>query len=127
MAQTIFGEARGESMQGQIAVAWVIRNRADKPSWWGGPSIESVCRKPAQFSCWLASDPNFPLLTAATSSDPHFLQALGISALVILRQLPDPTQGSTHYYADSVPPPSWASSLVPTVKIGAHQFLKEAL
>ena len=31
LARTIFGEARGESLQGQVGVAWVIRNRADSP------------------------------------------------------------------------------------------------
>ena len=29
MAQTIWGEARGEGSQGQKAVAWVIKNRRD--------------------------------------------------------------------------------------------------
>ena len=29
MAQTIWGEARGESSLGQEAVAWVIKNRRD--------------------------------------------------------------------------------------------------
>ena len=29
MAQTMWGEARGEGAQGQEAVAWVIKNRRD--------------------------------------------------------------------------------------------------
>lgn len=125
LAQTIFGESRSESLQGQIAVAWVARNRADKPGWWGGPSVESVCRKPYQFSCWLDSDPNRPIMEAATVEDPHFLVALGVSALVMQRQLPDPTHGATHYVADYIEPPAWTKDLVPTVKIGVHQFYRE--
>lgn len=126
LARTIFGEARGEALNGQIAVAWVIRNRADSPSWWGGPSVESVCRKPSQFSCWNANDPNLPLMRAASLTDSHFLTAYGVAALVIVRQLPDPTGGATHYLADWLSPkPDWASKLVPTIKIGAHQFYRE--
>jgi len=43
LAHTLWGEARGEGLDGQIAVAWTIRNRVfdgkDK-SWWGG----GLCR-----------------------------------------------------------------------------------
>ena len=34
MAKTMWGEARGESEEGKIGVAWVIRNRAENPCWW---------------------------------------------------------------------------------------------
>jgi hypothetical protein len=39
LACTLWGEARGESLAGQIAVAWTIRNRVNDGkdrSWWGG-------------------------------------------------------------------------------------------
>lgn len=38
LARTLWGEARGESLSGQIAVAWTIRNRVNDgkdKSWWG--------------------------------------------------------------------------------------------
>lgn len=38
LARTLWGEARGESLAGQIAVAWTIRNRVNEgkaASWWG--------------------------------------------------------------------------------------------
>jgi len=38
LARTLWGEARGESLAGQVAVACVIRNRvndAKDRSWWG--------------------------------------------------------------------------------------------
>ena len=124
MARTIFGEARGESTNGQVAVAWVIRNRADQPSWWGR-TITEVCRKPFQFSCWDPGDPNLHVIQAASESDPHFLKALGVAALVILRELSDPTGGATHYVATSIEPPDWTKQLVPTAHIGGHQFYRE--
>ena len=65
LARTLWGEARGESLAGQIAVAWTIRNRVkdgkDK-SWWG-EGYASVCQKPYQFSCWNRNDPNFAYLS----------------------------------------------------------------
>lgn len=39
LARTLWGEARGENLAGQIAVAWSIRNGVDDgkaKSWWGG-------------------------------------------------------------------------------------------
>jgi N-acetylmuramoyl-L-alanine amidase len=126
LAQTIFGESRGQPLQGQIAIGWVVMNRAAKPGWWGGPDVTSVCRKPFQFSCWNSDDPNLPLMQTATPKDPNFLMALGVAALVLTRQLPDPTGGATNYFADYIPAPDWAETMVPTVKIGPHQFFKEA-
>lgn len=126
LARTIFGEARGESFLGQVAVAWVIKNRADRAGWWGGPDIESVCRRHAQFSCWTPGDPNLPVIQAAQPSDPHFLTALGIAALVMQRHLSDPTNGATNYYAASIPPPAWSLNMVPLGQIGGHFFLREA-
>ena len=38
-AATIYAEARGEPEEGQIWVAWVIKNRANlNKSYWGGSS-----------------------------------------------------------------------------------------
>ena len=52
--------------------AWVIRNRADNPRWWGN-DITDVCLKKYQFSCWNHNDPNYPRLTnEATRVRPDF-------------------------------------------------------
>lgn len=56
-AKTIWAEARGEPLEGQIAVANVILNRARQGGWWGDDVVK-VCRKPKQFSCWNNGDPN---------------------------------------------------------------------
>ena len=60
LARTLWGECRGEPKIGQIAVAWVILNRAEQPGWWSkshteaimDDTIEAVCLCPHQFSCW---------------------------------------------------------------------------
>ncbi len=125
LARTVFGEARSEPYAGQVAVAWVVVNRAAKPSWWGR-TIEEVCKRPSQFSCWNYNDPSRPKLLAATLEDHHFLRAYGVAALVMTNTIPDPTQGATHYYASYIPKPSWADQMTQTVSLGLHQFYKDA-
>lgn len=61
LAWTLWGEARSETLAGQIAVAWTIRSRVNDgkaKSWWG-EGYAGVCQKPYQFSCWNKNDPNF--------------------------------------------------------------------
>lgn len=128
--RTLFGEARGEPFLAQVAVAWVIRNRAERPSWWGR-DIQGVCLKDKQFSCWNDSDPNRERITTVTQDESRFRLCLGIVALVLSDDLSDPTDGATHYYTTAKPPwsnvwpPVWAHSLKFTRIIGAHQFLRD--
>ena len=51
LALTLWGEARGEDIEGKIAVASVIRNRAKDGSRWPD-DLKGVCLQPSQFSCW---------------------------------------------------------------------------
>ncbi len=57
LALTIYGEARGESTEGKIAVGSVILERVDHRDW-DGKTIHEVCLKPWQFSCFNERDPN---------------------------------------------------------------------
>lgn len=129
MRRTIYGEARNQSLEGQIAVAWVIKNRAAAPGWWGS-TIESVCFKPWQFSCWNKNDPNLEKIRAASENSPAFIRASGVAALTLLGDLPDPTQGATSYHTIQAPvgtklwPPDWAAKLEKTVVIGDHIFYR---
>lgn len=135
MARTVWAEARGEPLAGQIAVAWVILNRARNPGadWWGD-DIVSVCRRPWQFSCWNKGDPNRARLLALTLANRHFQVAQAACLLAASGQAPDPTGGATHYHtvtrprwlaADKPWPPVWADGLAETITIGAHTFYKE--
>ena len=58
MSLTLYAEARGESQDGKIAVGSVILERVDHRDW-DGKTIQDVCLKPYQFSCYLPGDPNF--------------------------------------------------------------------
>jgi N-acetylmuramoyl-L-alanine amidase len=121
MARTLWGEARGEGPTGRIAVAWIIRNRVEtdlgkdgKPDWWG-EGIEGVCRKPWQFSCWNADDPNRPKLMAVTEADHNFRDCLEIARGVLAGIIEDPTGGATQYYNPRI---------VADAQIGQHMFFK---
>lgn len=120
MARTLYGEARGESMLGKIAVAWVIKNRADHPGWWG-TGITGVCKAPYQFSCWLEGDPNRMKLLNVRVTDDAFRECLMVTAAVLSDNFPDPTGSATHYHTDGISP-KWAAGKTPNVKIGAHLF-----
>jgi N-acetylmuramoyl-L-alanine amidase len=123
MARTIYGEARGESDQGKIAVGWVIVNRVAKQTWYG-KDVFSVCRKPFQFSCWNDGDPNKQRIKSIQKGDPVFNQCIASAEKVLTGSASDPTGEATHYYATSINAPSWTQGATFTVQIGAHKFYK---
>lgn len=128
-ARTLWAEARGEDLIGQIAVAWTIRNRAfdgKAKSWWG-EGYAGVCLKPWQFSCWNKNDPNYVYLSGARQIPFRELARAQIAAdQVIAGAAPDPTSGATHYYATTMPrPPIWAKGAKQTLKLGHHVFFKD--
>lgn len=140
VAQTVFGEARGETFEGMVAVAWVIRNRVEidlgndgKPDWWG-EGFSAVCLKPKQFSCWNKGDPNLPRIFAEFKpmrpQSRRGVECLYAAVGVLLGRLPDPTNGSTHYCTIEKPawaalwPPAWARGIKPVAIVGNHQFYR---
>ena len=133
LARTLWGEARGEGLAGMVAVGHTIRNRVEmdlgndgKPDWWG-EGYEGVCRKPWQFSCWNADDPNSAYLRGEKPIPAaQFMQAREAAVIVIEGRRPDPTGGATHYYSTSLPKaPVWTKGATRTCKIGRHIFFKE--
>lgn len=122
LAQAIYFEARGETFEGQMAVAQVVMNRVADPRY---PA--KICavvfqnadrRHRCQFSfaCDGKSD------RARNRRAWH--RALGLARLVATGPLRDLTAAATHYHADYVAP-YWAGRLDQTVKIGRHQFYRE--
>ena len=125
MARTIYGEARGQSFQGQVAVAFVIKTRSDERR----KSITEICLAPMQFSCWNRNDPNRKIVEFVGMDTPRFMTAYGIACLVITGQLVNPAPGANHYHTVSAPdnmpwPPNWAKQMKTITTIGAHTFLR---
>lgn len=123
LALCIWREARGEILDAKRGVAWVVRNRAAHPSWWGSDFI-SVILKPAQFSSFNANDPN--AVKWPSPADASWIASLEIAAEVFAGAVPDPTGGATYYFDDSIAenPPAWAAQLEPCAKIGRLNFFR---
>jgi N-acetylmuramoyl-L-alanine amidase len=129
---TLYGEARGEAIEGVIAVGCVIRNRLLDRRW--PNTYRDVCLQKAQFSCWapIGGEANFNTMIEAAKGllanqpAPALLEqcawvALGISRGALL----DTTKGANHYHAVSMHPrPKWAQSFIPVVQKGQHVFYK---
>ncbi|MCP5367672.1 MAG: cell wall hydrolase [Hyphomicrobiales bacterium] len=125
LARTIYGEARGEPVRGMEAVAAVIMNRVRlAEAWdgyWWGRTVQEVCLKPWQFSCWNPGDPNRAKIQAADRDDPAFAACLRIACRALAGVLADPTHGATHYHAKGLEP-AWARTRPHCAEIGNHRF-----
>lgn len=134
LALLIWGEARGEALAGQVAVACVVRNRL-KMAVNTAPRWRDVCLAPEQFSCFNEDDPNRgPIDRAAVNlmtalPTPELAQALWIAEGVMSGAAKDVTAGANHYLTTALlhaKPPSWAKNQPVLVTIGAHAFLNVA-
>ncbi|MCK5295497.1 MAG: cell wall hydrolase [Alphaproteobacteria bacterium] len=129
LARTIYGEARGEGLVGMEAVALVIINRVKKAEsrggrYWWGSTVEEVCLKSWQFSCWNHNDPNRKKLEKIDSSNPVFCTCERIARRAIARMIEDKTFGATHYHNKYVYP-FWAQGLIPCAEIKNHLFYND--
>ena len=130
VAATIFGEARGETMDAMLAVGMVIRHRALRPSWWGR-GWAGVCLKKYQFSCWLAGDPNRVkcMNPLAFESEEVWLRCL--AAATVVMGLDDPrvlqlTARAHSYYDRSLDgrPPAWRNEYKELAQVGVCAYLQ---
>lgn len=128
MARTVWGEARGESHAGRVAVAETILNRVKDKRW--PDTIAQVCRQHKQFSCWNEGDPNRAKMEAlslpgspVTAKSAQFLNAYR-ACLDALESDKDATQGANHYFATWIKMPWWAKKMTQTIKVGVHRFFR---
>ena len=127
LAMCVYGEARGESIEGQIAVANVVKNRVFSNVQWWGNSYKSVILKKWQFSCFLDDDPNLPKMLEAWENkhiNKGMKLAAWISCGIIDGHIPDNTKGATHYHYSGMATPRWALGQIPLCRIGDHTFYR---
>jgi spore germination cell wall hydrolase CwlJ-like protein len=120
MALNIYHEARGEPLQGKIAVGHVVLNRVAANQWPG-----KICaviqqgghkrRYRCQFSWWCDGRPDAPNDVAA------WRESLLVALMIRRGATDDPTKGALWYHADSVAP-YWSKIFTPRRKIGRHIF-----
>lgn len=120
LALCIWREARGEGTQSMIAVGCSIRNRVQRPAWWGKDYI-SVLTKKWQYSS-MAAPGDGQLIKYPQSGDPQMEQCLQIAEQVISGAVINPFPGADSYYDDSIPPPKWATKDTFVGKIGRLNF-----
>lgn len=128
IALTLWGEARGERVEGRIAVACILRNRLRLGrSHWGRTYVD-VCLSPYQFSCWNEDDPNHKLLIDLADQveggliPDRLTECLWIADGLIADTISERVGACTHYHADSMTPPNWAKDKTALHTIGHHLF-----
>lgn len=110
LAAAVFFEARGEPLEGQLAVAQAILNRVQSGRY--GDSVCAVLRAPGQFSFNAARRP-------AAGDD--WNAARGIAAVAIAGMWHDVADGATSFHAARVRP-GW--HMVRVAQIGNHVFYR---
>ena len=121
LTEAIYFEARGESINGQIAVAEVIINRAENPIF--PNSICEVIKQGAQnlnrcqFSYKCDGQPEYMNERKAKK------RAADVAILLMKGERRAISGNATHYHADYVDP-YWASKLKKTATVGTHIFYK---
>ena len=94
LVRTVYGEASGEPVAGQQAVASVIKTRMQK----GSQGVQDTVFAPNQFEAW--SDPkNRPRMEALSPTDPQYQAILNnVVRPVMSGQTQDPTGGATYFF-----------------------------
>ena len=131
LAVNIYHEARGESKEGKLAVAFVTLNRVKsdaypntvcgvvyqgyhKPSWRDETKMVPI-RHRCQFSWYCDGKPDI------VRDFDIYEEIIELSIDVWEDRYEDNTQGSLFYHADYVEP-TWAQHMAKTVKIDRHIF-----
>ncbi len=122
LAQAIYFEARGEPLEGRMAVAQVVLNRTRDARYPGDVCAVVFQYQHRRHRC------QFSFACDGRSDRPKDRHAWE-SALRLARTLAaggyrDLTKGATHYHALYVSP-VWSKALAPTRTIGGHRFYRE--
>jgi spore germination cell wall hydrolase CwlJ-like protein len=116
LATAVYFEARGESLEGQLAVARVVMNRASSGRY--PPDWCSVVKQPAQFS--FVRHGEFPWIDTTSTA---WGRAQGVARLAIANVVPSVDPNVLWYHATYVAP-SWGRRLNMVERIGAHIFYR---
>jgi spore germination cell wall hydrolase CwlJ-like protein len=133
LALTLWAEARGETLEGRVAVACVVRNRMARRR----QTAADVCLAPAQFSCWNAGrDANHRALADLVTTlaagrsiqDPIVRECQWIADGVLSGACRDITKGADHYLTtallSSTKKPGWVGAMTWVATIGSHAFYR---
>jgi hypothetical protein len=121
LAQAIYYEARGETQQGQVAVAEVIMNRVRSRAY--PNSICGVVYQGSQRSIGCQFTFTCDGSLAQRPRGRAWDRAQRVASAVMLGYTRPLTNNATHYHTTAVNP-VWNSGLVETTQIGVHKFYR---
>ena len=116
LATAVYFEARGETLEGQLAVARVVMNRAASGKY--PPSWCATVKQPWQFS--FVQHGQFPQVDLGSAA---WARAQGIARLAAANVIPSVGNDVLWYHATYVAP-SWGRRLSRVEQIGAHIFYR---
>jgi spore germination cell wall hydrolase CwlJ-like protein len=126
-ALTVWREARNQSAEGKLAVAYTIVERASRPGWWNkgkAGSVVAVVAMPWQYSS--ITDPKDPQLRFfPAEADAEWDACVTAMRDALAGSKPNPVPGADSYYATSMAqPPGWATEQRFKGQVGDHRFYK---
>ena len=116
LAEAIYFESRGEPLEGQVAVAEVVLNRAASGEY--PRSICDVVTQPAQFS--FVRDGHFPAIDRGSDA---WRKAVAV-AHIAAENLADTLSSDVLWYHADYVAPGWGRRLDRVTQIGAHIFYR---
>lgn len=108
LARIVSAESRGEPYEGQVAVAAVIFNRIEHPSF--PNTLAGVIYQPGAFSCLTDGGVNAPVADSAYKATRDAINGW------------DPSGGAIYYYNPSKSTNKWIFSRPVITVIGKHRF-----
>jgi Cell wall hydrolyses involved in spore germination len=122
-ALNIWMEARGESIEGKVGVAEVMRNRLASRRW--GKTMVEVVLAPYQFSGWNTKDPNRIKALLLDDNDPTLRQCQVAWQAAVDGS--NTVHGAMFYFNPKgvTSWPTWASPAKFLAQIGNHFFYRE--
>ena len=118
LANAVYFEARGESLQGQLAVAEVVINRAASGRY--PPRSCGVVVQPAQFSFVRRGR-----IPQADRGSDAWRRAVAVARIAKARMMPRVLPASCLWYHASYVSPGWGRRLAQSARIGLHIFDSE--
>lgn len=115
LAQAVYFEARGESLEGQLAVAQVVLNRAASGTF--PASVCEVVKQPAQFSFVRGGR-----LPEADKGSECWHRALAIADIALKRSVAGEIAPDVLWYHATYVSPSWDRQKTRFAQIGNHIF-----
>ena len=125
-ARTLYGEARGESYEGKLAVAHVLLNRwrTNDGQFRKDDTLATTCLRHFQFSAWTKGDPNFIHMQTIGPGEKPYRECM--RAVLEAMDSEDPTHGSRHYHTKAMGwPATWGERKTPVYESGRHQFYND--